>query len=49
MDTLKEAFIAFLTDENIPFQVEGDDVATGNYIYQFGNKGQFIGKVDINV
>ena len=49
MDTLKEAFIAFLIDEKIPFQVEGDDVATGKYIYQFGNKGQFIGKVDINV
>ena len=49
MDTLKEAFIAFLIDENIPFQVDGDDVAVGNYIYQFGNKGQFIGKVDINV
>ena len=49
MDTLKEAFIAFLIDENIPFQVDGDDVAAGNYIYQFGNKGQFIGKVDINV
>ena len=47
MDTLKEAFIAFLIDENIPFQVEGDDVATGNYIYQFGNKGQYIGRVKI--
>ena len=47
MDTLKEAFIAFLINENIPFQVEGDDVATGNYIYQFGNKGQYIGRVKI--
>ena len=47
MDTLKEAFINFLIDENIPFQVEGDDVATGNYIYQFGNKGQYIGRVKI--
>ena len=47
MDSLKEAFISFLTDENIPFQVEGDDVATGNYIYQFGNKGQYIGRVKI--
>ena len=49
MDTLKEAFIAFLINENTPFQVEGDDVATGNYIYQFGNKGQYIGRLDINV
>ena len=47
MDTLKEAFIAFLTDEKILFQVEGDDVATGHYIYQFGNKGQYIGRVKI--
>ena len=47
MDTLKEAFISFLSDENIPFQVEDDDVATGNYIYQFGNKGQYIGRVKI--
>ena len=47
MNTLKEAFISFLFDENIPFQVEGDDVATGNYIYQFGNKGQYIGRVKI--
>ena len=47
MDTLKEAFISFLSDENIPFQVEGDDVAIGNYIYQFGNKGQYIGRVKI--
>ena len=47
MDTLKEAFIAFLIDENISFQVDGDDVATGNYIYQFGNKGQYIGRVKI--
>ena len=47
MNTLKEAFIEFLIDENIPFQVEGDDVAIGNYIYQFGNKGQYIGRVKI--
>mgnify|MGYP003317476805 FL=1 len=45
--SMKEAFISFLIDENIPFQVEGDDVATGNYIYQFGNKGQYIGRVKI--
>ena len=43
--SMKEAFISFLIDEKIPYQVCGDDVATGNYIYQFGNKGQYIGRV----
>lgn len=47
-ETVKDAFISFLKDEGYSFQVDGDDIAVGDCVYQFGNKGQYIGQVQLN-
>ena len=44
---MKEAFMNFLSDEDINYEEHGDDVVVNFYIYQFGKDGQYIGRVNL--